>query len=54
MSDETHTLATSLWGKIPQYPLDRWVGGLQSQTGFFGDEINLLLLPGISYQIAKL
>jgi len=54
MNDQALALAMSLWGKIPQYPLDRRIAGLQSQSGFFGDEKNLLLLPGILYQVAKL
>jgi hypothetical protein len=33
-------------GKSPGYPLDRWLGGPQSQSGRCGDEKNLAL-PGI-------
>jgi len=47
MSDQTCALATSLFGKIPQYPLDRRIGGRQSQSGYFEYEENFLLLPGM-------
>jgi hypothetical protein len=47
MSDQTHALATSLLGKIPQYPLDRRIGGRQIQSGCSEDEKNFLLLPGM-------
>jgi len=29
------------WGKSPQHPLNRRLGGLQSQSGHFSEEINL-------------
>jgi hypothetical protein len=34
-------------GKRPQCPLDKRLGGLQSQSGRCGVEKNLLPLPGI-------
>jgi hypothetical protein len=42
-----HALAASPPGKIPKYPLDRRLGGLQSQSGHGVKEKNSQPLLGI-------
>jgi hypothetical protein len=41
-------------GKSPWYPLDRRLGGLQSQSGRGGEEKNSQLLPGLEPPIIQL
>jgi hypothetical protein len=39
--------AVNNWPLSPRYPLDRRLAGPQSRSGSYGEEKNLLLLPGI-------
>jgi hypothetical protein len=41
-------------GMSPRYPLDRRLGGPQSQSGRYGKEKNPLLLPGIEPRSSSL
>jgi hypothetical protein len=41
---------TRLWGIPSHYPLNRVLGGPQSWSGHFGEQKNLLPLPGIEAQ----
>jgi len=38
VSRQFYAVATLPWGKRPQYPLDRRLGGLQSQSEHGGEE----------------
>jgi len=40
-------------GKIPQYPFNRRLGGLQSESGCPGDEKTAFPLPGIESHISQ-
>jgi hypothetical protein len=42
------------WGKSPQYPLDRRLGGPESWSGCCGVEKTFLSLPGIEPQPSSL
>jgi hypothetical protein len=42
-SGQIHTLATLSPRKEPQYPLNRRLGGPQSQSGHFGEENGILI-----------
>jgi hypothetical protein len=39
--------------KNQQYPLNRRLGGLQAQSGRFGEEKNLLHVPGFESQVIQ-
>jgi len=39
------------WGKIPSFPLSKRIGGLQGRYGVFGQNKNLVPLPGCEYRI---
>jgi hypothetical protein len=41
VSDELHGLPALPWGKSPHNPLDRRLGGPQSQSGCYGKNKNL-------------
>jgi hypothetical protein len=45
LSGQLHAPATVPLKKEPQYPLDRRLGGPQSQSAHCGNEKNLLALP---------
>lgn len=47
LSDQIYGPAALPPGKEPRYPLNGRVGGLQRRSECFGDESNLLPLPGI-------
>jgi hypothetical protein len=47
LSGELHTPAALPPGKSPWYPLERRLGGLQSQSGRGGEEKNFQYLPGL-------
>jgi len=40
-------------GKIPQYPLNRRLGGLQNESGCSGDEKTAFPVPGIEPHICQ-
>jgi hypothetical protein len=42
-----------VWGKSPQYPMERRLGGPHSQSGCFGEEKNLLPLLAIESQLSS-
>jgi hypothetical protein len=51
------------WGKSPQYPLDRMLGGPKYQSGCRGEEKNLALagnltpaitVPAVNFQVSKI
>jgi hypothetical protein len=39
------------WGKIPSFPLNKRTGALQGRCGVFGQNKNLVPLPGCEYRI---
>jgi len=39
------------WVKRPWYPVDRRLGGTQSQSGHSGEEKKSLLLPGTEFHL---
>ena len=39
--------------KVPRHPVSKSLGGPHSQSGHFGEEKNLLPLPGIQSQIIQ-
>jgi hypothetical protein len=40
-------------GEKPQYSLSRWLGGIHTQSGRFGEDKNLLPLPGFEPWIVQ-
>jgi len=53
VSGQLHASASLLQGKSPWYPLDRRLGGPQSQSGRDGEEKNSQLLPGLEPPIIQ-
>ena len=46
MSGQLHAPAAVPLGKSPQFTLDKNLDGLQSSSGYFGEEDDILLLLG--------
>jgi hypothetical protein len=53
VSGKLHTLATFTHRREPRYPLNRRLAGLQTQSGHFGEEKNLLILLGFKPRIIQ-
>jgi hypothetical protein len=47
VSGQIHATAAFPQGKNPYYPFDRRLRGLQSRSGFGGEEKHFHLLPGL-------
>ena len=48
MNSKLHTIATLSPGKEGvQYLFSRWLDGLQSHSGQFGEDLNIFPVPGI-------
>jgi hypothetical protein len=54
MSGQLHVSAALPLEQSPQYPLDKRLGGPQSQSGFYGEEKALLSLLGIKPWLSSL
>jgi hypothetical protein len=53
VNGQLHALVALPQGKNPWYPLDRRLGGLQSQSGSGGEEKNSQPLPGLESPIIQ-
>jgi len=54
LSGQLHAPDSSLLGKDPHYPLNKSLGGPQSQSGLFQEKINASLVPGFLRYLADL
>jgi hypothetical protein len=52
VSGHLHAPAPSSWGKRPRYAVEA-LGGRQSRSGRFGEEVDLLLRPGVELRTVQ-